>query len=150
MRGDPVAGERAPRQARKRTTPLVNGLLIALALAVGFVLFTWFAAGPLKSAQIDQNLNRTYPIDAYRGWLVALDRIGQRAVCLPILAIVGVQDALLDSKGTRRRLDTQVARATVRMLPDAGHVIRGEIETIKAFLSGSCEPAFTPASELRA
>jgi len=60
---------------------------------------------------------------------------------MPVLAIVGAQDALLDSEGTRRRMQTHVAQATVRMLPDAGHVIRGETEAIKRFLSGSREPA---------
>lgn len=64
-----------------------------------------------------------------------------RRLTMPVLAIVGAQDALLDSEGTRRRLDAQVAQATVRMLPDAGHVIRGETEAIKGFLSGGCEPA---------
>jgi pimeloyl-ACP methyl ester carboxylesterase len=64
-----------------------------------------------------------------------------RRLTMPILAIVGAQDALLDSNGTRRRLKAQVAQATMRMLPDAGHVIRGETETIKAFMSGDGEPA---------
>jgi pimeloyl-ACP methyl ester carboxylesterase len=64
-----------------------------------------------------------------------------RRLTMPILAIVGAQDALLDSNGTRRRLKAQVAQATVRMLPDAGHVIRGETETIKAFLSRDGEAA---------
>lgn len=60
-----------------------------------------------------------------------------RRLTMPIFAIVGAQDALLDSKGTRRRLEAQVAQATVRMLPDAGHVIRGQTEAIEAFLSGT-------------
>jgi pimeloyl-ACP methyl ester carboxylesterase len=64
-----------------------------------------------------------------------------RRLTMPVLAIVGAQDALLDSEGTRRRLEGQVAQATVRMLPDAGHVIRGETEAIEAFLSEGCEPA---------
>jgi len=64
-----------------------------------------------------------------------------RRLTMPTLAIVGAQDALLDSNGTRRRLKAQVAQPTVRMLPDAGHVIRGETESIKAFLSGDGEAA---------
>jgi pimeloyl-ACP methyl ester carboxylesterase len=64
-----------------------------------------------------------------------------RRLTMPVLAIVGAQDALLDSEGTRRRLKRHVAHATVRMLPDAGHVIWGETETIRVFLSGGCEPA---------
>jgi pimeloyl-ACP methyl ester carboxylesterase len=64
-----------------------------------------------------------------------------RRLTMPVLAIVGAQDALLDSNGMRRRLERQAAQATVRMLPDAGHVIRGETEALKAFLSGDGEPA---------
>jgi pimeloyl-ACP methyl ester carboxylesterase len=64
-----------------------------------------------------------------------------RRLTMPVLAIVGAQDALLDSEGTRRRLEAQVTQATVRMLPDAGHVIRGETEAMQAFLSGGCEPS---------
>jgi pimeloyl-ACP methyl ester carboxylesterase len=64
-----------------------------------------------------------------------------RRLTMPILAIVGAQDALLNSDGTRRRLETQVAQATVRTLPDAGHVIRGETDAIQAFLPEGCEPA---------
>jgi pimeloyl-ACP methyl ester carboxylesterase len=63
-----------------------------------------------------------------------------RRLTMPILAIVGAQDALLDSRGTRRRLQAQAAQATVRMLPGAGHVILGETEAIEAFLSGGCDP----------
>ena len=81
-------GDQPALAALKRTTPLSRGLALSALLVIGFVLFTWFVAGPLKSAQIDQNLNRDYPIDAYRDLLVALDRVGQRAVCLPILAVV--------------------------------------------------------------
>jgi len=63
-----------------------------------------------------------------------------RRLTMPVLAIVGAQDALLDSEGTRRRLEAQVAQANVRMLSDAGHVIRGETEAIAAFLSDSPHP----------
>jgi pimeloyl-ACP methyl ester carboxylesterase len=64
-----------------------------------------------------------------------------RRLTMPVLAIIGAQDALLDSDGTRRRLEAQVTQATVRMLPDAGHVVRCEIDDINAFLSGDCEAA---------
>ena len=64
-----------------------------------------------------------------------------RRLTMPVLAIVGAQDALLNSEGTRRRIEARVAQATVRMLPDAGHVIRDEIDAIEAFLSGGREAA---------
>src|SRR4029450_5384571 len=51
-----------------------------------------------------------------------------RRLTMPVLAIAGAQDALLDSAGTWRRLEAHVGQATVRILPDAGHVIRGETD----------------------
>jgi pimeloyl-ACP methyl ester carboxylesterase len=63
-----------------------------------------------------------------------------RHLTMPVLAIVGAQDALLDSEGTRRRLEAQVASAEVRIFPDAGHVIHGETEAIEAFLSAGGQP----------
>jgi hypothetical protein len=51
-----------------------------------------------------------------------------------VLAVVGGRDAMLDSPGTRRRLEHAVPRATVRLLPDAGHVLLGQTEPILEFL----------------
>jgi pimeloyl-ACP methyl ester carboxylesterase len=59
-----------------------------------------------------------------------------RRLTMPVLAIAGAQDALLDSKGTKRRLKAQVAQSSVRLLPGVGHVVRGEAAAISAFLSG--------------
>ena len=84
-------------------------------------------------------------------WLsdVATLSAAHRVYCVDVIGEPGfsapsrarLEDALLDSEGTRRRLVAQVAQATVRMLPDAGHVIRGETDAIKAFLAGGCQPA---------
>ena len=52
----------------------------------------------------------------------------------PVLAIVGAQDALLDSRGTARRLGRLVPHASVRLLPDAGHVVRNQTTAILDFL----------------
>lgn len=91
-------GDLSAGVAVKRTTPVTRGLALGVLLAIGFAVFTWLVAGPLKEAQIDQRLNRDYPIDPVRDWLVLLDRVGQRAVCLPILALVVAWVALRHRK----------------------------------------------------
>ena len=58
---------------------------------------------------------------------------------MPVLAIVGAQDALLDSKETQVRLERSAPHATVRLVADAGHVIRGETATIVEFLVNGYE-----------
>jgi pimeloyl-ACP methyl ester carboxylesterase len=57
-----------------------------------------------------------------------------KGLTMPVMAIVGAQDALLDSYGTRRRLEQLVPRATVRFLPNVGHVVRDQAATILDFL----------------
>jgi pimeloyl-ACP methyl ester carboxylesterase len=53
---------------------------------------------------------------------------------MPVLAIVGGRDRMLDSFGTRRRLERAVPNATVRLLPDAGHVLFGQSSVVLDFL----------------
>ena len=72
----------------QRTGAATSGLVVALALAALFAGWTWFIAGPLHGMRIDRMLNRDYDIRPYVDVLRALDRIGQRAVCLPILGVV--------------------------------------------------------------
>lgn len=82
---------RAPQpdiQVERRTHASTSGLVVAVMLAVIFVAWTWFIAGPLKGARIDQMLNHKYEIRQYADVLHVADRIGQRAVCLPLLGVV--------------------------------------------------------------
>jgi hypothetical protein len=58
---------------------------------------------------------------------------------MPVLALVGAQDALLNSNETKARLEQSAPNATVRLLADAGHVIRGETATIAEFLAKGYE-----------
>ncbi|MEU4540155.1 alpha/beta hydrolase [Streptosporangium sp. NPDC023825] len=58
-----------------------------------------------------------------------------RRLSMPVLVTVGGRDALLDSHETRRRLEAAVPHATVRLLPDAGHLLRGQTLPILDFLS---------------
>jgi pimeloyl-ACP methyl ester carboxylesterase len=59
----------------------------------------------------------------------ALGRLG-----IPLLAIVGARDVLLDSRQTRSRLERLVPQAEVIWLPEAGHLIPGQTGKILAFL----------------
>jgi len=52
----------------------------------------------------------------------------------PMLVIVGGRDRMLDSFGTRSRLEKAVPQATVRWLPDAGHVLLGQSTVVHDFL----------------
>ena len=57
-----------------------------------------------------------------------------RRLNMPVLAIVGGRDVLLDSAGTKRRLDRHASQAGVIFLPEAGHVIPGQTARVAAFL----------------
>jgi len=59
-----------------------------------------------------------------------------RRLTMPVLAIVGGKDALLDSADTRRRLAANLPRAEVRWLDDAGHFIAGQGPAVGEFLAG--------------
>ena len=56
-----------------------------------------------------------------------------RGLAMPVLAIVGGRDALLDSRDTEKRLQ-RAPRAEVELLPDAGHLIPGQNARILDFL----------------
>jgi pimeloyl-ACP methyl ester carboxylesterase len=55
-------------------------------------------------------------------------------LAMPVLAILGAKDLLIDSTKTRRRLQSNVPSAEIRWLPDAGHFIRGQTAAIGEFL----------------
>ena len=59
-----------------------------------------------------------------------------KLLTMPVLAIVGGKDVMLDSAETKRRLESNVARVEVRYLREAGHVIFGQTGTILTFLRG--------------
>jgi pimeloyl-ACP methyl ester carboxylesterase len=60
-----------------------------------------------------------------------------RRLDMPVLAIVGGEDVLLNSAQTKRRLETHAPSAEVVYLPEAGHLIRGQNSRVLAFLSDS-------------
>ena len=59
-----------------------------------------------------------------------------RHITIPVLAIVGARDVMLDSAATKRRLERTVPTAEVTMLPDTGHVITGHTGRVVKFLVG--------------
>ncbi|WP_067546109.1 alpha/beta fold hydrolase [Nocardia crassostreae] len=59
---------------------------------------------------------------------------------MPVLAIVGDRDVMLDSAETARRITQNVPEATVRVLPDVGHAVLGQTETVLEFLQGTTRP----------
>ncbi|HEY0802431.1 MAG TPA: alpha/beta hydrolase [Steroidobacteraceae bacterium] len=54
---------------------------------------------------------------------------------MPLLAILGGQDVILDSAETKQRLERNVPHAEIRYLPEQGHGVLGERDTILEFLS---------------
>jgi pimeloyl-ACP methyl ester carboxylesterase len=58
-----------------------------------------------------------------------------KRLTMPVLAIVGAKDVLLNSADTRRRFDSLLENGEVRYLDDAGHFIPGQGAIIKEFLS---------------
>jgi pimeloyl-ACP methyl ester carboxylesterase len=57
---------------------------------------------------------------------------------MPVMAILGGKDELLDSAETRQRLERNVPDAEIRYLPEAGHLLRGQTVPILEFLL-SCQ-----------
>ena len=60
-----------------------------------------------------------------------------KRLTMPLLAIVGGKDVLLDSAETKRRLEANAPQAEVRYLPDTGHFIPDQAATILEFLERS-------------
>ena len=63
-----------------------------------------------------------------------------RGLDMPVLAILGAKDAMLDSFGTRDRLTANIPTADIRWLPEAGHFLVGHGAEIDAFLAKALLP----------
>jgi pimeloyl-ACP methyl ester carboxylesterase len=53
---------------------------------------------------------------------------------LPVLAILGAKDAVIDSRAVQQRLARVVPHAAIRWVADAGHAIPGQTQPILEFL----------------
>lgn len=57
-----------------------------------------------------------------------------RRLVMPVLAILGAEDVMVDSPGIARRLEENVPRAEIRILPHTGHAILNQTQPILDFL----------------
>ncbi len=57
-----------------------------------------------------------------------------RGLAMPVLVVVGGRDVMLDSQATARRVRECVPHATVSILPEVGHAILGQTDSVLAFL----------------
>lgn len=62
-----------------------------------------------------------------------------RRLTMPVLVIAGGRDAMFDSEGTAWRVHQFVPHATVDLLPEVGHAILGQTDSVLAFLRGDWE-----------
>jgi len=60
-----------------------------------------------------------------------------RRLTMPLLAIAGGRDAMLDSHQTKQRLEAAVPHATVRLLPGVGHRLPDQSDVVLDFLRDS-------------
>lgn len=70
---------------------------------------------------------RTRPIPTFSDQML-------RTVTIPIMAIVGANDAIFDSDQTRRRLETCMPQVQVKYLPEAGHGLVDSTSSVLEFL----------------
>jgi pimeloyl-ACP methyl ester carboxylesterase len=57
------------------------------------------------------------------------------SLAVPVLAVLGARDVMLDAPGTARRIEAHVPRATVHLLPEAGHLLPDPATTVLDFLT---------------
>ncbi|MBB6120277.1 alpha/beta fold hydrolase [Nocardiopsis algeriensis] len=55
---------------------------------------------------------------------------------MPVLVVVGGRDVMFDSAETARRMRARVPHARVHVLPEAGHALLHQTETVEEFLRG--------------
>jgi pimeloyl-ACP methyl ester carboxylesterase len=73
-----------------------------------------------------------------------LNDVALSGLAMPILAILGGKDVLLDTADAKRRLERFVPHAEVRHLPEARHVIPGQTGAILEFLLSTRDVAVRP------
>jgi pimeloyl-ACP methyl ester carboxylesterase len=57
-----------------------------------------------------------------------------KRLTMPVLAIVGGKDVMVDSPGIKKRLEQNAPRAEIRWLPDAGHFLTNQTAPVLEFL----------------
>ncbi|MEV6561770.1 alpha/beta fold hydrolase [Nocardia sp. NPDC051756] len=105
------------RRGVRRTAAIVTGLDIQLAEEVLDDVVLTFAEFKPRTERLP-----IFSDDALRG------------LTMPMLVIVGSRDVMLDSAVTAERVRRCVPHATVHVLPEAGHAILGQTDTVSKFL----------------
>jgi pimeloyl-ACP methyl ester carboxylesterase len=59
-----------------------------------------------------------------------------RRLTVPVLAVAGARDKMLDPQQIKRRLEAAVPHAEVHLLPEEGHFLSDQTDTVLGFLSG--------------
>jgi pimeloyl-ACP methyl ester carboxylesterase len=73
----------------------------------------------------------------FRGRMVKMPVFSDDALqrlSMPVMAILGGNDVLLNSAASKRRLERNVPHAEIRYFPEAGHFIPGQTAAILEFL----------------
>jgi pimeloyl-ACP methyl ester carboxylesterase len=63
-----------------------------------------------------------------------------KRLTMPVMAILGGKDVILDSAAIKQRLERVLPQAEIRYLPEAGHFIPGQTAPILEFLRAKTEP----------
>lgn len=77
---------------------------------------------------------------AIRPRIVVIPQISDAALrhlAIPVLAIVGGRDVILDSRDTKARLEAAVPQAQIRFVEEGYHFLPGETRNVMAFLERS-------------
>jgi pimeloyl-ACP methyl ester carboxylesterase len=69
-----------------------------------------------------------------------------KRLTMPVMAILGGKDVLLDSAETKRRMEQNVAGAEIRYFPEAGHFIPRQTAPILEFLRHAAREGIEQAS----
>jgi pimeloyl-ACP methyl ester carboxylesterase len=69
-----------------------------------------------------------------------------KLLTMPVMAILGGQDVLLDSAASKRRFERNVPHGEIRYFPEVGHFIPGQRDAILEFLRGATRQRIEQAS----
>jgi len=89
--------------------------------------FTESAIGRMSEAIFAHFRPRTAP-------LPVPDDAALAGLSMPVMAVLGGKDVFIDAPGTRKRLEAQVRRLTMRYLPEGRHFMPGQSGAVLDFL----------------
>jgi pimeloyl-ACP methyl ester carboxylesterase len=95
-----------------------------------------YAIGTTPPAEEAEYMLLIYEHFTPRGQLPVFSDEQLRWLTMPVNALVGGRDRMLDSATTKRRLEAAVPHAQVTLLPDAGHQLPARTDELLTFLRG--------------